>query len=74
MKTKDSAVPFYKIKSNDFLVSEDNFSFEKIFVLNDKKTAAGEKEIFADDFAAASVPEKTDAPQPTAPVVPPPVI
>lgn len=50
MKTKDSTVSFYKIKSNDFLVSEDNFSFDKIFVLNDRKTVASEKEIFMDYF------------------------
>lgn len=50
MKTKDSVISFYKIKGNDFLVSEDNFSFDKMFILNDRKTVASEKEIFADYF------------------------
>jgi len=50
MKTKNGAVSFYEIKSNNFLVSEDNFSFEKTFVLNDRKTVASEQEIFADYF------------------------
>lgn len=50
MKTKDGAVSYYKISDNDFLVSEDNFSFEKMFVLNDKKTVASEKEIVEDYF------------------------
>ena len=50
MKTKDNAVSFYEIKSNDFLVSEDNFSFEKLLILNDRNTVASEKEIFKDYF------------------------
>lgn len=50
MKTEDNTISFYKINNSDFLVSENNFSFEKIFVLNDKNTSASEKEIFADYF------------------------
>lgn len=50
MKTKHSSLSFYTINDNDLLVSEYNLSFEKSFILNDRKPVISGKEMLEDYF------------------------
>lgn len=50
MQTKDNKISSYTISANDFLLSEYNFSLDKIFILNDRKKIISNKEMLADYF------------------------
>lgn len=50
MQTKDNKISSYAISSNDFLLSEYDFSVDRLFVLNDRKTIIGNKEMLEDYF------------------------
>lgn len=50
MPIKNNPVSSYAISANNFLLSEYDFSADRLFVLNDRKTIIGNKEMLENYF------------------------